>query len=135
VVDDLRRSDPDRDVAVTIEGEIRADGDPSLLRVLLDNLLRNAWKFTRPVAAPASHVGWRTVEGGPVYFVRDNGVGFDPAYADRLFSPFQRLHHERDFPGTGVGLATASRIVHRHGGTIEADAEPGNGATFSFRLR
>jgi signal transduction histidine kinase len=135
VVDDLRRSDPDRDVAVTIEGEIRADGDPSLLRVLLDNLLRNAWKFTRPVAAPAIHVGWRTVEGGPVYFVRDNGVGFDPAYADRLFSPFQRLHHERDFPGTGVGLATASRIVHRHGGTIEADAEPGNGATFSFRLR
>ena len=134
-VDDLRQSEPGRDVQVTIDDGIRADGDPSLLRVVVDNLVRNAWKFTRPAAAPAIHVGWRTADDGPVYFVRDNGVGFDPAYADRLFTPFQRLHHERDFPGIGVGLATVARIVRRHGGTIDAHAEPGKGATFSFRLR
>jgi signal transduction histidine kinase len=134
IADDLRHADPGRRVRVTIDEGITADADAALIRVVLENLLRNAWKFTGPVPDPVIHFGWQTPNGQPTYFVRDNGVGFNAEFADRLFTPFQRLHHESEFPGTGVGLATVSRIVRRHGGTIRADAEVGRGATFSWTL-
>lgn len=134
VADELRRREPGRDVTVTIAPGLRAEGDARLLRVLLENLLGNAWKFTskRPGATIALFAEERG--GKTQYAVQDNGVGFDMAYASKLFSPFQRLHKATEFPGTGIGLATVQRIVHRHGGHIEADAAPGAGATFRFTL-
>ena len=112
-----------------------AIGDPRLLRVLFENLLDNAWKFTsrRPDAQiEIGSVGGP--DGSTIFFVRDNGVGFDPTYAAKLFAPFQRLHAVSDFPGTGIGLATVRRIVHRHGGQVWAEGTPGGGACVSFTL-
>lgn len=137
VVDTLHQAEPLRDVTVAIAPDLRVEGDAMLLRILLDNLIGNAWKFTAGRAGARIEVAAHadTQRGGMVYVVRDNGVGFDMAYADKLFGAFQRLHSSRDFPGTGIGLATAQRIVHRHGGDIWADAAPGNGACFYFTLR
>jgi signal transduction histidine kinase len=134
VAEELKRSEPRRDVTFDIAQGLEAQGDAQLLRVALENLLGNAWKFTsrRPTARIELFAQCR--EGHLQYTVRDNGVGFNMAYAAKLFSPFQRLHKAADFPGTGIGLATVQRIVHRHGGHIEAEAGPGAGATFRFTL-
>jgi two-component system, NtrC family, sensor kinase len=131
VADDLRRSEPDRSVRVTIAKGIQARADPSLLRVLVENLLGNAWKFTRRTEAATIEVGQH--DGG-VYYVRDNGAGFPAGDAMRLFEPFRRLHSDADFPGTGIGLATVHRIVDRHAGRIWVAGDVGRGATFHFTL-
>lgn len=134
VVDTLRRAEPGRDVAVEIAPGLRAEGDARLLRVLLENLLGNAWKFTSKRSDARIELFAGKHDGRTHYGVRDNGVGFDMSYASKLFSPFQRLHRPADFPGTGIGLATVQRIVHRHGGDIHAESSPGQGATFTFTL-
>ena len=125
---------PIRDARITIEPGVIAHGDGRLLRVVLTNLLTNAWKFTGKVATPEITFGLTTSEGAPVYYVRDNGAGFDMSCASNLFGAFQRLHAISDFEGTGIGLAIVKRIVHRHGGRIWAEGEVGRGATFSFTL-
>jgi light-regulated signal transduction histidine kinase (bacteriophytochrome) len=108
--------------------------DPQLARTLIGNLLENAWKFTGKSASPCIQFGCRDVDGLSTFYIRDNGAGFDMAHADKLFTPFQRLHAVSEFPGTGIGLATAQRIVHRHGGRIWAEGRVGKGATFYFTL-
>jgi DNA-binding response OmpR family regulator len=130
VLDDLARREPERRVQVVVAEPLEAEGDGSLLRVLLENLLGNAWKFTCKTEEPHIEVGSR----GEAFFVRDNGAGFDMAYADQLFRPFRRLHDEGSFPGTGIGLATVQRIVERHGGKVWAEAAVSRGATFLFTL-
>ena len=134
VIDDLRRSAPDRAAAVQIEAGLLTEGDPTLLRMVLENLLGNAWKYSAKVAR--AQISFEAVEqaGQRVYAVRDNGAGFDMRFADRLFGVFQRLHSSSDFPGTGVGLASVRRIIRRHGGEIWAEGEVGCGACFYFRL-
>lgn len=134
VVDTLRLAEPGRDVTVELAPGLRAEGDARLLRVLLENLLGNAWKFTSKRSEARIELFAEEGDGRTHYGVRDNGVGFDMAYASKLFSPFQRLHRPEDFPGTGIGLATVQRIVHRHGGDIHAESSPGQGATFTFTL-
>jgi light-regulated signal transduction histidine kinase (bacteriophytochrome) len=109
-------------------------GDGQLLRIALANLLENAWKFTAREPSARIEFGMTHVSGEPAYFVRDNGAGFDMAYVDRLFGPFQRLHLASEFPGSGIGLATVRRIVHRLGGRVWAEGLAGQGATFSFTL-
>jgi signal transduction histidine kinase len=134
VVAELRRTEPERRVAVRIADKLIVEGDPNLLRVLLVNLLGNAWKFTARWREATIELGVEQEEGRRVYFVRDNGVGFDMAYVERLFRPFQRLHSSAEFPGTGIGLATAQRIVLRHGGRIWGEAQVDKGAVFRFTL-
>jgi signal transduction histidine kinase len=135
VIDDLRRSAPERDVEVRIAPGMAADGDLTLLRLVLDNLLGNAWKYSARRAQASIRFDCDQQDGRTVYHVVDNGAGFDMRNADRLFGVFQRLHSANDFAGTGVGLASVKRIVRRHGGDIWADAEPGQGARFHFTLR
>ena len=134
VVQELRAAEPQRQVAVDIEPGLRARADPELVRVLLVNLLGNAWKFTGQTPAPQIVIGRTIHDGHDAFFVRDNGAGFDMTYADRLFGAFQRLHDATEFPGTGIGLATVLRIVHRHGGRIWAEGRVGEGAAFYFTL-
>jgi light-regulated signal transduction histidine kinase (bacteriophytochrome) len=131
IVAELRAGEPERRVDVEIEPGLRATGDPSLVRNLLQNLLGNAWKFTRDRLPARIEIG-RDAGGG--FFVRDNGAGFPREYADKLFRPFQRLHSQEQFAGDGVGLASVRRIVERHGGTIRAEGATGQGATFAFTL-
>jgi PAS domain S-box-containing protein len=126
--------EPERQVSVVIQGGLSAWADRGLIRSLFDNLLANAWKFTRKVPHACIEVGCRQQEGSRVYFVRDNGVGFNMEYANKLFVPFQRLHAPREFPGTAIGLAACHRIVARHGGRIWGDGKVGEGATFFFTL-
>jgi signal transduction histidine kinase len=126
---------PERDVNVQVENDLHTHGDERLLRVVMENLLGNAWKFSEHQAQARISVGRQLDAAGlPVFFVRDNGAGFDMTYADKLFTPFQRLHAVSEFPGTGIGLATVSRVIGRHGGRLWADAAPGRGATFFFTL-
>jgi signal transduction histidine kinase len=134
VIRDLATRDPERNVDVSVWEGIKVNGDVRLLRAALENLLGNSWKFTSKVAKPRIEVGTMRDGDRSVYFVRDNGAGFDMAYADKLFGAFQRLHGMEEFPGTGIGLATVQRIVHRHGGRVWADAAPGRGAVFYFTL-
>jgi signal transduction histidine kinase len=135
VIAELRRAHPDRRVECLVEGGLTAAGDRRLLQAVLENLLGNAWKFTRPRAGAARiEVGRLPGVAPPTFFVRDNGAGFDMAYASRLFAPFQRLHRAEAFEGTGIGLATVQRIVERHGGEIWAEAAVDQGATFFFTL-
>jgi PAS domain S-box-containing protein len=129
------RARPSPAVELVVEPDLRAEADRSLVRIALTNLLDNAWKFTSKTDAPRIEVGAiRSGPEAPVYFVRDNGAGFDPRFADKLFSPFQRLHAAREFPGTGIGLATVRRIVQRHGGRVWAEGAVDRGATFFFTL-
>ena len=134
IVDELRREFPGRTVAFEKTQRLHARGDAGLLRAALMNLLQNAWKFTGKKEQARIEFGAEQRSGATVYYVRDNGAGFDMEHADRLFGTFQRLHTEREFPGTGIGLATVRRIMRRHGGDVWADAVPGKGATFYFTL-
>jgi len=131
---ELQKTQPDRQVEVRIAQGVVVEGDPRLLRVVLDNLLSNAWKFTSKNPRATIEFGVIENDGRPVYFVQDDGAGFDMAYGDKLFGPFQRLHAPTEFSGTGIGLATVQRIVHRHGGRVWAAGAVGQGATFSFTL-
>src|SRR6185503_2848160 len=134
VIEELRRAEPQRSVDVTIAPGLQICADGKLVRVLLDNLLGNAWKFTSQLAHAQIEVGTADDPEEQIYFVRDNGAGFDPAKADQLFAPFHRLHTDAEFKGTGIGLATVHRIIERHGGRIWAAAAVGAGATFYFTL-
>jgi len=130
---ELQRAEPKRSVHFIIDGDLKTQGDERLLRIVLENLLRNAWKFTSRKPRARIEFGFKP-EPEPAYFVRDNGAGFDMAYAGRLFGVFQRLHSTTEFPGTGVGLATVQRIVNRHGGRAWAEGVINEGATFYFSL-
>lgn len=134
VVQQLAATEPGHTVTVRISDGLRVDADARLVRALLVNLLGNAWKFSARTAAPEIELSARQQDGQRVFFVRDNGAGFDMAFAQKLFVPLQRLHSVAEFPGTGIGLATAQRIVHRHGGRIWAEGQVDGGATFSFTL-
>jgi signal transduction histidine kinase len=143
VLAQLREHTPDRSIACTIQPGITTVGDGHLLRIVFENLIGNAWKYTARQGKPEIFFGRADdadprapahERSRPIFCVRDNGVGFDMAYIDKLFTPFQRLHAEKDFPGTGIGLATVQRIVHRHGGRIWARSTPGKETTFYFTL-
>jgi PAS domain S-box-containing protein len=135
VAQECRDREPAREVNVCIPESLSAEGDPSLLSVVMSNLIGNAWKFTSRQVVARIDVGRETaVNGETVYFVKDNGAGFDMAYADKLFGTFQRLHSPADFSGSGIGLATVQRIITRHGGRVWADAREGQGANFYFTL-
>jgi signal transduction histidine kinase len=134
IVADLRLADTARQVEVRAQGDVSASADPRLIRITLENLLGNAWKFTSKTRDPVIEFGVREDAGERVYYVRDNGAGFDMKHAARLFGAFQRLHTDKEFPGTGVGLATVQRIIQRHGGRIWVDAAVGRGATFHFTI-
>ncbi len=125
---------PERQVELSIDPGMRAEGDPGLIRILLENVLGNAWKFTSCVERTRIQAGCEQRDGTAVYFVRDNGAGFDMRFADKLFSPFQRLHREDEFEGTGIGLSIVARIVAMHGGVVWAEGTPGRGATVYFTL-
>ena len=130
----LRDESPARHVECMIEPGMMAEGDPGLLRAALTNLLENAWKFTGKREEARIEFGKQDRDGKRIFFVRDNGAGFDMAYASKLFAPFQRVHKYTEFPGTGIGLATVQRIIHRHRGRVWVEAEPNRGATFFFTL-
>jgi light-regulated signal transduction histidine kinase (bacteriophytochrome) len=130
----LARANPDRRIHFSVEPHLQAQGDPRLLEAVLANLLENAVKFTRPREEARIEVGGEQRAGGTEYFVRDNGVGFEMSHSSHLFGAFQRMHKASEFPGTGIGLATVQRIIHRHGGRVWADARKGEGATFRFTL-
>jgi len=130
-IDDAMEAHTGVKFSITVEPGLHTEGDPKLIRVVLDNLIGNAIKFSSASASPAIQIGAK--DGA--FFVRDNGVGFNPAYADKLFVAFERLHNQSEFPGSGIGLATVQRIVQRHGGEVWAESEPGKGATFYFTLR
>ncbi len=134
VAGSLQQSAPDRHVRFSIAEQLTAQADEVLLRVMVNNLLGNAWKYTSKKAEATIEFGATEQDGQAVYFVRDNGAGFDMAYADKLFSAFQRLHRESEFEGTGIGLATVQRIINRHGGAIWTESTVGGGATFYFTL-
>ena len=134
VVDELRATSPERRVKVEIAPGMTATGDQRLVRILLANLINNAWKFTSLTGSPKIEVGQETVDGMTRILVRDNGVGFDMISIHRLFGAFQRLHSQSEFPGAGIGLAIARRIVNRHGGRVWAEGAVGEGATFYFVL-
>ncbi len=134
VVVELRRAHSDRALQATIDPKLSTIADPRLMRLVLENLIGNAWKFTANTAEPRIHVGQETTAKGPAFFVRDNGAGFAMEYAHKLFVPFQRLHRQEDYRGTGIGLATVRRILKRHGGEIWVEAKPNEGATFYFTL-
>ena len=134
IIAELRLTDPQRNVACTVQPNVLGYADAHLLRVVLDNLLGNAWKYTARKPEGVVEFGVTQHQGRVAYFVRDNGAGFDMDRADRLFTPFQRLHASEEFQGTGIGLASVQRIIQRHGGQVWAEGETGKGATFYFTL-
>lgn len=134
ITDELIASFPERKVEFSIDPSMEADADFNLLKIALDNLIGNAWKFSSAKADARIEIGCDSSSGEKVFFVRDNGAGFDMAYADKLFTAFQRLHGAKEFPGTGIGLATVHRIIAKHGGRIWTQASPGTGAIFYFTL-
>ena len=134
VIDELQKSQPQRIVETRIAEGMEENADSKLMRIVLENLLGNAWKFTEKQAKAVIEFGCTKKGEKKIYFIRDNGVGFDMEYADKLFAPFQRLHTEEEFPGTGIGLATVRRIIHRHGGKIWTEGQTGKGATFYFSI-
>jgi light-regulated signal transduction histidine kinase (bacteriophytochrome) len=134
IAEELRSTQPNREVEFVIQPDITDSGDKSLLRILLQNLLGNAWKYTTKTKNVKIEFSINKLEGKTVYFIKDNGAGFDMTYRDKLFKPFQRLHSNSDYPGTGIGLAIVQRIISRHGGKIWAEGKIGEGATFYFTL-
>ncbi|HED19324.1 MAG TPA: HAMP domain-containing protein [Gammaproteobacteria bacterium] len=134
VVEELRAEEPSREINIDIQAEMIVQGDPHLIKDALTNLISNAWKFTCKTPNASIHFHSDRKDGDTVYIIEDNGAGFDMDYADKLFTPFQRLHHERDFPGTGIGLSTVQRIIYRHGGKIWTEGRVDQGATFYFTL-
>lgn len=134
ILEGLKYTQPDRQAVLKIDSNITVTGDLALLRVALNNLLENAWKYTGKCAQTRIEFGSLNQNGQEVYFIRDNGVGFDMQYKDKLFQPFQRLHTSKEYPGTGIGLATVQRVIQRHGGRIWAESELGKGTTFYFTL-
>jgi len=134
ILADLKDRDPKRQTRFTIAPDQQAEGDAHLLKIVLENLLTNAWKFTRPRAVTEIEFGALQDGKETVYFVRDNGVGFNQKYVHKLFGAFQRLHGEDEFEGTGIGLATVQRIISRHGGNVWAEGRPGEGAVFFFKI-
>jgi PAS domain S-box-containing protein len=135
ILESHQKEEPERKVKYRIADHLLVQGDAPLLKVLLENLLGNAWKFTRKKAEARIEVGMQQVEGKPVFYVKDNGAGFNMRYADKLFGAFQRLHRMDEFPGTGIGLATVQRIMHRHGGNAWAEGIVDEGATFYFSFK
>jgi light-regulated signal transduction histidine kinase (bacteriophytochrome) len=131
---ELKKSEPERQVEFDIEKELVVNGDKRLLRIVLENLLGNAWKFTGNNPKTRIEFGVTQVDSKLAYFIRDNGAGFDMTYADKLFSAFQRLHSPSEFQGSGIGLATVQRIINRHGGQVWAEGAVEQGATFYFTL-
>jgi light-regulated signal transduction histidine kinase (bacteriophytochrome) len=131
---DLQKSQPERQAEFVIEEGISVSGDTNLLRIVVNNLLGNAWKFTEKHSLARIEFGISQHNGEQVYFVKDDGAGFDMTYVDKLFGAFQRLHSLSEFEGTGIGLATVQRIIHRHGGRLWAEGEVEKGATFYFTL-
>lgn len=134
IAERLQQMQPERRVEVIIEEDVLAHADAQLIRSALENLLGNAWKFTGKTSAARIEFGTLKRDDETVYFVKDNGVGFDMAYAGKLFGPFQRLHTSEEFDGTGIGLATVHRIISRHGGRVWAESAVGEGAIFYFTL-
>ncbi|MHB9031332.1 MAG: sensor histidine kinase [Candidatus Latescibacterota bacterium] len=135
VIDELRQADPNRKVEVFIQEGMTAEGDEHLLRQVLQNLLGNAWKYTAHREVARIRFLEERKEGRRIFCVEDNGAGFDMNYAENLFVPFRRLHTDSEFPGTGIGLSIAKRIIERHGGDIWAESETGKGATFYFTVQ
>jgi light-regulated signal transduction histidine kinase (bacteriophytochrome) len=134
LVAELRADKPRHNVAVAIKENMFACADARLIQVALSNLLGNAWKFTSRTAQPKIECGSMVQEGTAVYFMKDNGAGFDQTFAHRMFLPFHRLHPEEEFEGTGIGLAIVERVIRRHGGKIWAEGRKNEGATFFFTL-
>ena len=134
VLDGLSQANPGRKVSVVVQPKCHANADPGLMQVVIQNLLRNAWKFTERSRVAEIEFGCKQQDRHSIYYVRDNGAGFDQRLAERLFKPFQRLHAASDYPGTGIGLATVQRIIRRHGGEVWAEGEVDKGATFYFTL-
>jgi len=134
VIDGLAQAHPERRVEASIAPELTAWADPGLMRIVLDNLIGNAWKFSGKTAEARIEVGSTDRDGDTVFYVRDNGVGFDMAYSDKLFHPFQRLHSADEFYGTGIGLATVRRIIERHRGKIWIESAVDSGATVFFTM-
>ena len=135
IAEELKTAEPERNVSFSITNGAVVKGDPELLRVAMENMINNAWKYTSAHSTARIEFGWSRRNGQTIYFVRDDGAGFDPRYANRLFGAFQRLHSAQEFSGTGIGLATVQRIIHRHGGEIWAEGEVEKGATFYFSLQ
>ena len=133
ILNELAQQEPKRKVDLLINPNLEVKADEHLLRIAMQNLLNNAWKFTGKNPKARIEVG-QVIEPEPAFFVSDNGAGFDMAFAGKLFGAFQRLHTASEFPGTGVGLATVQRIINRHGGRIWAKSAPNQGATFYFTL-
>ncbi|MBD3315377.1 MAG: PAS domain S-box protein, partial [Chitinivibrionales bacterium] len=133
-IEELKRTNPERKVKIDIQEHLVVQGDPRLLDLALSNLLRNAWKYSGKTENPSIEFGAFERGEATAYYVRDNGAGFEPSQAEKLFAPFQRLHPESDFPGTGVGLAIVDRVIRRHGGRVWAEGQPGKGACFYFIL-
>lgn len=134
IIQSLKRSEPGRIVTADVDPELMVDADAALLGILLDNLIGNAWKFSSNQTNAHIWVSGATLGGSPAIQVADNGAGFDPTYAEKIFGPFQRSHAEMDYPGTGIGLAIVQRIVARHSGRIAAEGSPDQGARFTFTL-
>jgi PAS domain S-box-containing protein len=134
IAEEHQKLNPDRSFDVTVQEGIMVQGDPYLMRIAMENLIGNAWKFTGKEVHPRIEFGTTVKDGETACFVRDNGAGFDMAYVGKLFGTFQRLHTADEFPGTGIGLATVQRIIHRHGGRVWAEGEIGKGATFYFKV-
>ena len=132
ILDEIRRNNPERVVEFDIQPNLIEEADSTLIKAVLQNLFENAWKFTSLQSVTRIEFGSTNIPGGKAYFIRDNGVGFNMEYASKLFAPFQRLHLASEFPGTGIGLATVQRIIHRHDGRIWAESEVNKGATFYF---
>jgi light-regulated signal transduction histidine kinase (bacteriophytochrome) len=135
IIEELQAENPERQVEVKLAPALETKGDPQLLRIVLCNLLHNAWKYTSKRSQPRIEFGIITDNASqPTYFIKDNGAGFDQTYVDKLFTAFQRLHAQAEFPGTGIGLATVQRIIYRHGGKVWAEGECDRGATIYFSL-